>query len=471
MKLEAYPHRYFIVSSLVFLLGVWVGARGFSLSSFFLGLLWFYFYSRFSWDKRWVFFMVFSFAFGFLRIFFALPLFTSSDLAYYNDVLPIMILEGVIVDFPDSRSNQIRLTLRIDRLSDSSDFSAMHTVDGLLLSTLSRYPEYSYGDRLRLTGSLRSPPSFEDFSYDRYLQRYGIHSVLYSPKVEVLQHATLHDTKWLLFLLKSNLESRLNQLFSEPHASFAAGLLLGSRRGIPPDLMDAFNQSGLTHIIAISGYNITLIIACMLSLLRGLSRRVQIVISSATIFIFVILVGATSAVIRASVMGVIALWALGLGRSATIDRMLVFAALIMTVWNPFILVDDVGFQLSFIATCGLIYVNPFMERLLQALSIYQRLPSFFAFRESFVTTLSAQLLSFPLLVIYFHRFSIIAPLANALISPFIPLAMLTSFLALIFSYFWQGLGVILAYISWFFLEWIIQVARYCAELPFSSLDF
>ena len=119
----------------------------------------------------------------------------------------------------------------------------------------------------------------------------------------------------LLFLLKSNLESRLNQLFSEPHASFAAGLLLGSRRGIPPDLMDAFNQSGLTHIIAISGYNITLIIACMLSLLRGLSRRVQIVISSATIFIFVILVGATSAVIRASVMGVIALWALGLGRA------------------------------------------------------------------------------------------------------------------------------------------------------------
>lgn len=451
-------HREVVGAVSCFLGGIWIAAEGLTGSSALVGLaLIFYFF----WAKpslKLVLFWGVMGLLGFQRYLWATPVMDETDLAYYRSETESFAFEGVVVDYPDVRSDRIKLTVKPDQL------------DGLVLITLDRYPEYSYGTRLRVRGMLQVPAVFEDFSYEAYLRRYGVDSVMYQPWVEVIGDEGGFFLWRGLYFMKSRVEERLNLLFTEPHASFVAGLLLGSRRGIPPAVMEEFNATGLTHIIAISGYNITLIILFISSLFQFLSKRAQIIIASCTIIVFVGFVGATAAVARASIMGLLGLWAIWFGRISEVTRLLAFTAGGMCAWNPFILVDDVGFHLSFAATCGLVYTTSWVESVLKAVRLYDKIPSLFSIREALVTTLAAQTFATPVLIVHFERLSLIAPIANVLVVSLIPLAMLTSFLALLVSYLWFGGGVAVAYLAWFFLQSILFIAHFLSHLPFASLN-
>jgi len=401
---------------------------------------------------------------GVFRFQSAIPVFDLGDVAGHHSENEMVVMEGVVVDYPDVRRDEIKLTVDIDHLNDE-------LVTGRVLISVFRYPEYSYGDRLKIWGFVITPVDFESFSYRRYLRRYGIHSVMYSPSVELLEESVLSDWRFFVYEFKSVVEKKINRLFPEPYASFSAGLLLGSRRGIPEKLMEAFNRSGLTHIIAISGYNITLIIVFVSGFLKSFSRRSQVCIASVFIVIFTVFVGATAAVVRAAIMGVLGLWALWFGRTAEVTRLLVLTAGMMVFWNPFILVDDVGFQLSFAATCGLIYATPWVEVFLKWTRCYEWIPENLSIREAFVTSLAAQFFALPIIVLNFERLSLVAPFANVFVAALIPLAMVFSFVALIVSWIWWEGGLMVAYVAWFFLELIIQVAQWSAEIPWASVAF
>ncbi|MBU1956882.1 ComEC/Rec2 family competence protein, partial [bacterium] len=225
--------------------------------------------------------------------------------------------------------------------------------------------------------------------------------------------------------------------FAEPHGSFMAGLLLGSRKGIPEHLMQSFNTTGLTHIIAISGYNITLVIVVISGLFGFLSRRWKVFACSFFIIIFVIMVGASAAVVRAAIMGVISLIALFFGRQYFVIIGLFGAAFFMNLWNPKILVYDIGFQLSFLATFGIVVFADRIER------YFRWMPSFFGMREAVLMTLSAQILALPVIILNFGRLSVVSPIANVFVLPLIPLAMLFGFFAVLFGRFFGFLGYLI----------------------------
>lgn len=464
-------HRSFLYGVSAFCLGVWSSARGWtSVSSFFFSLIFLVllFVSR-SW-RFFVWLPVFV-GLGFLRYDLALPNPTLADLAFYNDRSEVLILEGLIADEIDLRSDRLRLTLAVDRLAFSSFPEVIFPSHGKALITLPRYPDsYEYGQRLHVEGFLQTPAEFEDFSYRNYLRRYGIGSVLYEPlNIEMLDVASRRSLFRWLYAFKSLLEYRLNRLFPEPHASFAAGLLLGSRRSIPSKILDEFNRTGLTHILAISGYNITLLITFVSGLFRFLSQRKQILLATVVVVVFVFLVGASAAVVRAAVMGLLALWAIWFRRPSDAIHLLFLSAGLMVFIQPFLLVDDVGFQLSFAATSGLIFVSDPLRRALEKIGLYQKLPSLFAIRETLLATLAAQVFATPLILVYFGRLSLIAPVANVTIAFVIPLAMLFTFFALLLSFFWWYGGLAMAYVAWFFLSWILEIASFLAEAPFSSI--
>jgi len=458
-------HRAIILGVGAFCLGVWMGSEGVVISTLVLGALWWLGMWKLGMEIKGWFLVGLLFVMGFFRFGVALWDFLEVPLLAYHNEEAVVIMEGQVVDYPDVRGDRIKLTIKVDHIEDQA-------VSGMVLVTVDRYPEYDYGDRLELKGILTAPHEFEDFSYQDYLRRYGIDSVMYSPRVTLVDVGRSHwwDWKYYVFQLKTAVESRLNRLLVEPHAGFAAGLLLGSRRGIPADIMANFNTSGLTHIIAISGYNITLIIVFVSGLFQFLSRRWQTVVATVVIVIFVVLVGGTAAVVRSAIMGVLGLWAIWFGRRSEVTRLLAITAGGMTMWNPFILVDDVGFQLSFAAICGLIYMTPSVERLLKWARVYDRIPQMLSIREAFVTTLAAQTLAVPIIIVSFGRLSLIAPFANVAAVSLIPIAMALSFVALLMSYVWWEGGVILGYGAWFFLEAIIQIAQWSAMIPFASVD-
>ncbi len=377
----------------------------------------------------------------------------------------------VTPDQIDSQNGQSIEVIGVVREADIRRDQAKYTISiegqwvGQILITLPKYPQYAYGDRLKLYGDLQSPGVFEGFNYGNYLSRFDTYSVMYKPKVELLESAQGNLFWSAMTWMQGKFMQQINSLFPEPHASFEAGLLVGARKGIPEDLMTQFNITGLTHIIAISGYNITIIIVFVMWALNGLPRKTAFICAVFGIILFTLFVGASPAVVRASIMGILGLIALNYGRSNNIHLTILWSAAIMVAWNPKILIYDVGFQLSFAAVMGLIYVAPHFEK------YSQKLPATFGIREAIVMTMSAQVMALPIIVYNFERLSLIAPISNLLVAFAIPPAMLFGFVAVLISFVFPPLALIFAYVAWGILAYIIKVIELTAAIPYASVNW
>lgn len=446
---------------LAFFIGVFSGSQ--MLFGFFILVCFGGFIFALYHNARFVVFVVFMFLFGLLRFYFSFFQNDPGELVFFNDLDQEVSLHGIVSEEPDVRSSAIKLTVSVETLEVSGNSIP---VFGRVLVDTWRYPEYFYGDRLEVTGKVVSPKDSPDFSYKNYLSRYGIGSLMYDPYIVLIsREGGSFFYRWI-YWFKGKFSDRMNEIFSEPSASFLAGLLLGSRKGISADIMNDFATTGLTHIIAISGYNITLLIVIVTFLFGFLSRRLQVLCASFVIIVFTILVGASAACVRASLMGIISLFALFWGRKGDLDLVLLFAAFFMTLWNPKIFVFDVGFQLSFLATMGLVYISP----LLTDCRAFKILPNFFGIRESFLMTISAQITTLPIILYNFQRFSVVAPFANVLILPLIPLSMFFGFFSVFAGSVFEPFGLFLSYIALFFLGLIVKIAHFFAILPFASYD-
>ncbi len=403
------------------------------------------------------------FAAGIIRYGTALPSSDANHIKHYNGQELTFI--GLISQEPDMRKSHVKLTTTV--MPDQSG-----GLYGRILVNTYLYPEYQYGDVLHITCQLQAPEPIVDedtgriFNYDQYLARYDIYSLCYRPHIELV--AANHGNiimSWLLKIKTSFVEAVQNAL-PEPQASFLGGLILGAKKAIPDDLMQSFNLTGTTHIVALSGYNITIIAVLVLHMCKylGVSRKGAFWVSLSAISFFVLITGAQASIVRAGIMGMLVLLAAQLGRMSRITNTLVLAALVMLIINPKVLIFDAGFQLSFLATIGLVYVSPMLKR------YFQWLPNIFEIQESLVATLSATIMTLPLIIFQFGRLSLVAPLVNVLILPAIPVAMGFGFITGLLSLAWLLLGQVFGWIVWTILSYIIFIVESFAKLDFASFE-
>ena len=398
---------------------------------------------------------------GVLRYFVAIPQFGPADAAFYNDLEGAVYLEGMIAAEPDVRSDSIYYVLGAKSIEvDGLSFE----VTGNVLVKMSRYPEYFYGDRLKLRGRLQSPPVFEGFSYADGLAKNGIWAVMYRPYVVLRVEFGRIDGWVAVFGLKDIISSRIKDVFPEPGAAISAGVLLGARSSIPVKMMDDFNATGLTHILAISGYNITLIISIFGFLLGKSGRRSRFLFSTGGILFFVLLTGMSASVIRAAVMGWFVLLALFSGRKSSGVQTLLLSAAAMILVNPRILLFDMSFQLSFLATLGILLFVPIFE---ERVSFFKKVPAFA--RESLTVTLAAQVFTMPLMLWRFGRLSLISPLTNILFLPLIPAIMLFSAAGIASSFLFLPFTGLFSALTWVLCRLLADGVGFAADLPFASL--
>jgi competence protein ComEC len=416
-------------------------------------------------------------ALGAARYTLAQPRFDSSSLASYNDRDQTFVLEGVLIQPPDERDTYSLLRLRVDRLRPPDD-PLFQPVSGILQARVTSGGPWRYGDRLHVQGRLETPPVLQDFSYRDYLARQGVYSLMNQAFARLLLHDQGNPLLAAVYALKEHALATLYRIFPDPEASLMAGILLGVETGIPEPVKQAFQATGTSHIIAISGFNITILAGLFSTLfVRLLGKRRRFLaagLSVTAIGLYTILVGAEAAVVRAALMGALALFARQVGRQQDGLNSLALVAALMAIANPNIL-WDVGFQLSFMATLGLVlYATPLSEAFVRLASRWissttaQRLAG--PVGEYVLLTFAAQITTLPVIAYHFNRISLVAFLVNPLILPAQPPVMIVGGLALLGGLVVQPLGQLLAYLAWPFVVFTIRVVEFFAPFPGGMLE-
>lgn len=319
------------------------------------------------------------------------------------------------------------------------------------------------GDVLQLSCKRTVPESFDDFDYRMYLAMQGVYLVCEEPTYEVVGHE--EDLLGYIARLRRGMEDIINAIIPAPGAALANGLLFGGSSRLSQELQDDFSQTGMTHIVAVSGYNVSIIIAVALGVLIfvGLQRRWAVVGAIASVIFFVALIGFPSSGVRAAVMGIMVLTAAVFGRVTHAYGAILFSAAVMLFFNPLLLRYDIGFQLSFLATLGIIAVYPIVEHIF----IHKKMA--FGILEVLLLTVSAQIFVVPIIAYHFHTFSVVSLLANVMILPIIPLTMLFVFLTVVGSFVFYPLALLCGWIAYTLLTYEVFIIRSFANLSFSSI--
>lgn len=444
---------------------LWGGA-GLSLLSLVGGFLW-----RAAPRWRLAAFCAMLFFLGGLRFSWAVPHFDEGDIAHYNDGGEIT-LRGIVEAEPDVRDTYQNVRVGVSGVLSEG---GVRDAGGTLLLSTARYPSYAYGDLLEITGEPRTPPVYDTFSYRDYLARRGIYSVMRYGRVEVLESGAGNPFRAALYGVRRRAADTIARMMPEPQAGLLTGILLGVESGIPRGLYEEFNATGTSHVIVISGFNISILAGIFVWLgTKTAGRRWAAPGAVSAIVLYTLLVGADSAVVRAAIMGVLYVLAMHFGRQSYALISLALSALLMSIANPYVL-WDVSFQLSFMATLGIITLAPPMQE--KALELLARpfgegraRRVLGVVNEAFIVGLAAQIAVAPVIIYHFGRFSTVSFPANFLILPVQPAIMVLGGIATMLGMAWLPMGQVVGWFAWLPLAWTVWVVRLMARFPYASVE-
>lgn len=378
--------------------------------------------------------------------------------------------QGIVVSDPDMRDKNQLVQVRTTMGSETTT----------ILAIAPHYPAVTMGERVTLSGTLSKPEPFASengraFAYDKYLQKDGVRFEIARASLSVLAPAPWYSPAALFTKIKRTFLQGLDAVLPEPHASLAAGVVIGGESGLGKELQDAFVRSGLVQIIVLSGYNVMIVASGVMALLQRLHapRKASVLIGGVALVFFVLVAGLSSTALRAMLMAIIALYARASARSYVAARALLAVVFLMLLWNPLLLVYDPGFDLSIAATAGLIWLAPLIElKLVRRTSDVPpgiRTSDVHIFwRTAFATTVAAQLAVWPLLLYESGNLSLVSIPANLLTMPVVPLAMVAAAIAGIAGMVLGPLAAVFALPAYLATSYIIAIAQIASGVPLAT---
>ncbi len=354
-------------------------------------------------------------------------------------------LNGVVISPPNQTDSLQQLTIKFNGYMD------------LVLVSVPKGIEYSYGDEVLVTGKLAEAKEFNGFNYAKFLQGKGVRAVMYRPQILVIKTGQANPLLSKLFFVKDQFTKRVVKLVKQPEAGVVLGMLVGSDDYISKYTKLLFQQVGLSHVLVVSGYNISLLVVCVEFLAPLVGRRFASFLGLGLILIYALIAGLGASVLRAAIMGSLLLLAWIVKRAYSIVPAILLAASVMVFFRPTLLLWDVGFQLSFAATLGIVLASPLLVK-----KYFFKLPEVWA--QMLSVSLVAYVVTIPLLLFNFGTLSLIAPLANILILPTVPIIMALGFLVSL-----PVLGFGAAFLVQNLTSLVLWIMGWLSKVPFSNI--
>jgi competence protein ComEC len=416
---------------------------------------------------------------------------TADQIGAFNDH-GALEFTGIVDDYPDIRDNAIYLRISVQTRVVNGDYSPL---SGAILIQTDRFSDYRYGDRLQIKGEPLTPARFDTFSYRDYLARSGIYSVMYRPLVRLIARDQGNPLLALSFKLRERLYHQINAWLPAPQSALFNGILLGLDNDLPASIKQAFQDTGTSHIVAISGANVAVVAGLLLALFGKMRRKwLSTFIIIVGIGWYVCFVGASASVVRAAFAVGLTMVAESTGRRSLGLASLAFTVFVQTAINPYLIVDG-SLILSSLGTLGILVYLPMFQKATKKLrqwsinqfnrnlhlpkssdvkqialenrSVWGSISLGFgtAILEAVLTTVAAQAVVTPAILVLFERNSLVALPANALIVPFqgpiMELGVIAAALSLVFA----PLGQLVAWLAFIPVSYTLAMVRAIGSLP------
>lgn len=414
-------------------------------------------------------FFIFGILFGVGRVSFSNLYETSKLEKFLGSKIEVV---GIIVSEPDVREHNTKLTVRVDEIISVGEKTCSElcsTIAEKVLISVPIYPEYNYGDKLKLNLNLEEPKNIESedgriFDYKGYLRVRGIWYTSRYTQVELLSSGKGSLVKAMLFKVKNAFTRSIDNALPQPESSLLAGLLLGTKQSLGKDLLTEFQKTGVSHIVVLSGYNIAIVAKSVMSALKFLPNNISFGLGAVSVVLFTLLSGGGASAVRAAIMVLVALFAKQFNRDYKAHRVLGFTIILMLAPNPLLLVFDPSFQLSVLATIGIIFVTPIME------PYFKWVTEKFGLREVVSSTVATQFTVLPFLIYNTGLLSLVSLPVNVLILGTIPTTMFLGFVTGLVGLISLYLSFIPAIFTYSLLWYQLKIVHIGASLPLGSVS-
>lgn len=366
-----------------------------------------------------------------------------------------ILREGVIVREPESKDQSKQAVLRPISCSESPACP-----ETFVLGIFPLFADIGEGDRLSIVCPLDRPERFSpDIDFPMILAKDGIGYVCRFPREWAVIGVSETTFRSYIRKMREAFESGIHRAIPEPESGLVAGLLLGGDDRLPKTVQDQFSRTGLSHIVAVSGYNVSIVAALLMGIfiVVGLYRQQAFWGALLGIGCFTVLAGAPASAVRAAIMASVGLLSVRIGRVGSSMDAIIFSGSVMLLSNPLLLRYDIGFQLSFLATIGIVSLAP-----LAFLSI--RLGDILA------TTLAAEVFILPILLFHFHALPVFSLPANILVLPLVPIAMLLGAIATVSGMIVPWAAPVLGFPAFFVSRSILSAVGWISEYEIASME-
>ena len=367
-------------------------------------------------------------------------------------------VEGIIVGEPDVRETNTKLTVKLSK-----------PIKEKILVTIPLYPEFHYGDKVSMNVVLEAPVEIESedgrtFNYKGYLRVRGIWFTSRYTTIKLVSSGHGSLVKTGLFKIKNAFMGSISNVLPEPESNLLGGLLLGAKQSLGKELLTEFQRTGVSHIVVLSGYNIAIVADSIMNALKFLPKNYSFGFGAGSIILFTILSGGGASAWRAGIMVLVALFAKKFNRDYKAGRILGFTVILMLAPNPLLLAFDPSFQLSILATVGLIFVSPLVEPYLT------KVTEKFGLREIISTTIATQITVLPFLIYNMGLLSLVSLPVNVLILGTVPITMFFGFMTGLTGLISLYLSFIPAFFTYILLWYQLTIIHIGASIPFGAIS-
>lgn len=373
---------------------------------------------------------------------------------------------------PEAGNSGMKYVFKLSEIEGERVESRQKLKNLQVIVSYSSLQKIEYGQVCTISGVLEKPGVIENFNYGDYLKTKGIYFTIRYPEIFCTQENQGNIIFRKIYQFKNSLISLIAKKMPEPQSSLLIGLILGEKRQFTEMFEQNQRRAGVLHVVAASGYNVSFVILAGNTVFFLINYKKRIILLLILIWLYCVIAGLSASIVRATIMASFVLTAQIFGSKASVHLTLVYGITVFVLVNPYV-IYDIGFQLSIVATIGLVYLLPVISDMIK-LESFEKNATFKYFKQYIelgLASFACTVMTLPISIASFGTISILSVITNVLVLPVIETSMLLGVIGILIDFIFTPVARFIFLVVWVQLKYFEIIVNFIGNLEYSAVDF